>query len=344
MHIRSLSKRLLSTVARWKSLNAVLRRRFRRHLVVLCYHGIVAGNNSVDPGRRVGAVTTDEFREHLATIVRYYTPVSAVDVMEAVHGSGTLPDYAILLTFDDGLRNNFVNAAPILEQFGLPALFCVTTSMVDTGCLLWTHELYERILSWNHAVLPMPDNLTETRVPGTFECRTMLASRIRELCKRIPDAARCAYLERLRGGAELSMPDACRELYEVMTWDEVRELVSRGFEVGSHTVSHPILTRLSRQQVARELAESKARIEDVVGRACFSIAYPNGGRADVSASVVGDASKAGYVLGFTLSGRLTRSGASVSALEIGRVCIVPGLTRNAFRARLSGLSGLLRRF
>jgi peptidoglycan/xylan/chitin deacetylase (PgdA/CDA1 family) len=75
-------------------------------------------------------------------------------------------------------------------------------------------------------------------------------------------------------------------------WDELAALADRGWEIGSHTVTHPRLTRLDDEQLAAELSESKRAVEEHLGGACRSLAYPYG---DEDARVVAAARRAGYV-------------------------------------------------
>lgn len=85
-----------------------------------------------------------------------------------------------------------------------------------------------------------------------------------------------------------------------MSWDELRALAERGVEVGSHTVSHPHLPRLSDEELARELGESRDRLEDELGRPCRFLAYPFG---DEDERVRTAARAAGYDGAFALPGR-----------------------------------------
>jgi peptidoglycan/xylan/chitin deacetylase (PgdA/CDA1 family) len=85
------------------------------------------------------------------------------------------------------------------------------------------------------------------------------------------------------------------------SWDDLRALADAGWEIGSHTCSHPHLTRIADDALAEELAGSRARCETAIGRPCRSIAYPYG---DVDARVVAAARDAGYLYGATLSERI----------------------------------------
>jgi peptidoglycan/xylan/chitin deacetylase (PgdA/CDA1 family) len=106
-----------------------------------------------------------------------------------------------------------------------------------------------------------------------------------------------------RDGAPLAIPelegDDPKEL-ATMTWDELRGHADRGITIGSHTVSHPHLTRLSDAELRRELEDSKHELEAELGRACAELAYPYG---EHDARVCAAARAAGYSVAYALRGR-----------------------------------------
>lgn len=90
-----------------------------------------------------------------------------------------------------------------------------------------------------------------------------------------------------------------------LAWDEIRWLADRGWEIGSHTCSHPHLTQVADAQLDDELRRSKADCAEQLGRPCTSIAYPYG---DHDGSVVNSARNCGYTAAGTLPARLRHGG------------------------------------
>jgi peptidoglycan/xylan/chitin deacetylase (PgdA/CDA1 family) len=90
-----------------------------------------------------------------------------------------------------------------------------------------------------------------------------------------------------------------------MTWDDLGELAELGWEIGSHTRTHPRLTQLDDAQLEHELGESRQECASRLGRVCQAIAYPYG---DVDERVADAARRLGYNAGATLSRRLERLG------------------------------------
>jgi peptidoglycan/xylan/chitin deacetylase (PgdA/CDA1 family) len=109
--------------------------------------------------------------------------------------------------------------------------------------------------------------------------------------------------ERLRVGPALQhwLGSAYEAELESMTWDEIRQLSEAGWEIGSHTVTHPYLTEIDDVALDRELRDSKGRLEREIGRPCRTIAYPSGNFDDRVARV---AAVAAYEVAGALPRRL----------------------------------------
>jgi peptidoglycan/xylan/chitin deacetylase (PgdA/CDA1 family) len=110
-------------------------------------------------------------------------------------------------------------------------------------------------------------------------------------CSDFADSGSLAVPEVEGAGAE--HPKA----FEVMGWDELAELAEQGATIGSHTCSHPRLTRLDDAELDRELRVSRSRIEQTLGRPCELLAYPYG---DQDSRVTAAAKEAGYAAAFAL--------------------------------------------
>jgi peptidoglycan/xylan/chitin deacetylase (PgdA/CDA1 family) len=113
-----------------------------------------------------------------------------------------------------------------------------------------------------------------------------------------------------------------------ISWSELRQLADAGWEVGSHTSTHPRLTDCDDASLERELRASRTRCEDRLGRPCRSIAYPFG---DVDGRVVRAAADAGYSAACTLPDRLHEP----SPLAWPRVAVWRADTGIRFRIKVS---------
>jgi peptidoglycan/xylan/chitin deacetylase (PgdA/CDA1 family) len=113
-----------------------------------------------------------------------------------------------------------------------------------------------------------------------------------------------------------------------MSWDQLGELAEAGWEIGSHTRTHPHLTTLDDETLREELVRSREEVEQRLGRACPTLAYPYG---DHDERVVQAAGAAGYTAAGTLPGRLPRP----RPLAWPRVGVYRGDDERRFRLKVS---------
>ena len=205
----------------------------------------------------------------LRYLVRHFKVVSLETMLDRLT-NGSLPlAHEIVLTFDDGLRNNLTVAYPILRQLQVPATMFVCPAMVESGEWLWNHEMRCRLQT-----LAAPD-LAELRMkllaPGTS------VDAIIEWMKTLRLQQRRMAQATIQQATPAFQPTATqREAFDIMDWDDLRSLDCNLITVGSHTLSHPILTTLSAEELESEILESRRCLEQRLHRKVDFFCYPNG--------------------------------------------------------------------
>ncbi len=187
--------------------------------------------------------------------------------------AGTMPSRALAITFDDGYADNHDVAMPILRRHGLTATFFVATGFLDGG-RMWNDSVIEAVRRTRQpqlnlaalgasglSVLPTTTNAERTRAIGE----------ILRAIKYLPVAERLRRVDALVAQAETSLPDDL-----MMTAAQVRGLHNAGMQLGPHTVSHPILARMSNDEARREIVDSKRQLESIIAAPTTVFAYPNG--------------------------------------------------------------------
>ncbi|MGQ0653476.1 MAG: polysaccharide deacetylase family protein [Betaproteobacteria bacterium] len=174
----------------------------------------------------------------------------------------------VALTFDDGLRSNVTVAYPILKKLGLPATFYVCPELIDRRRWLWNHEMRARVGAMDHNAFR---SLAEEHgAPAETEAFI-------EWMKRLDLAARLPVERAVRRATRyfISTP-AQHEQFDLATWDELARLDPALVTIGSHTLTHSILTSLTEAEAQHEIAESRRRIEERLQRPATQFCYPNG--------------------------------------------------------------------
>jgi len=217
--------------------------------------------------------TTGENAPALAAQLRYlarnFKIVSLAAMVDRLAQQGAAGPNEVVLTFDDGLRNNFTVVYPVLRELQLPATFFVCPDLIGAGRWLWNHEARCRLQS-----LP-PEELTEVR--SKLLAANVSVEGMVEWVKTLKPPQRRWAEEMIRQATPDFHPTAAQcEAYDMMGWEEVSALDPALITIGSHTLSHPILTTLTAGELDRELRESRRMLEQKLAREISFFCYPNG--------------------------------------------------------------------
>jgi peptidoglycan/xylan/chitin deacetylase (PgdA/CDA1 family) len=204
----------------------------------------------------------------------------------------------VALSMDDGYRDNHEVLPALLERVGAPATLFLESRALDERRLNWTHRyfwLQERLgaeILARRILDRTRDAPLETKLGELLEAGRELEYRVKLALKY--DAERDdreRVLDELFADEQGDERALCETLY--MDWPQARALVGKGFELGGHTVSHSILSRLDPGRQAEEVRGGRDALAREVGEAAtFSFAYPFGRRWDFddrSAAAVRDA-------------------------------------------------------
>lgn len=285
-------------------------------LLAVNYHYVSAGERP--DSRGVFATPIARLVEQVELLARSFELVSRDRLVAAVRGERALPDRSCVITFDDGLREQFELALPALVALGAPALFLVPGRPLAEGAALFVHKTHHvrEQLSEDEFAQRVGRRLDELREPvlDVSDDDALAAYRY-----DAPEVARLKYVlnhvlpERVRERViddlfhELVPDEAAfaRELY--MPAEQVRELEQRHSAVGAHSYSHRPLALLGAAAAREDLARNAEILTSVTGVRPPVLSYPHGSAAAVSPEVAEAAGAEGFVAGFTMERAFNRS-------------------------------------
>lgn len=287
------SGRLVSSIDRLAKYSGILRRMRRRNaagVTILMYHKILPRHSASRYPLRNLVVDTDTFDGQMAWLADHFEVLPVQDAMARLEvgraESGRTKRPVACVTFDDGYRDNFDHAAPILESHGLRGTFFVATDFVcgtafwfDLASMAWGNDSANAL---RQAIRAVPE-LGE-RFSGVSTLDAWLSA-----LKRIPPESRAAVLA---GIGSSTVGDS--EIYGAMTSEQVCQLSRRGHEIGAHSVTHRILTQLDDATLRMELEQSRSTLSGWTGTRIEGVCFPNGNYDD---RVVAAARTAGYLYG-----------------------------------------------
>ena len=241
-----------------------------RPCLILMYHGVVSEHPSRFNWRHV---STADFEVHLQMLRRHCNVLSLADL----HGENLCPKRLnVALTFDDGFRNNFLHALPLLEKYKTPASFYVTGANEIGIPFLWPDFL--DILS-RHADGPIQiEDLQFVKRGRTFVEKKSGDSLANIIKHQRPawDFKQAMFDAFRRWQPNLSRPDY-RPYWELMSDEEIRQASSSGWvTIGCHGYYHNNLGELPLQDALEELEKSRSYLEHITGSPVRELAFPDG--------------------------------------------------------------------
>lgn len=278
----------------------------RSKALILMYHRFSDNEDLVSTSARC-------FTEQLDYAADHYRIVPLSVLAGYVRKGVAVPSGLAVITIDDGYRDSFDIAYPILRERKIPATAFVVTDFVDQATWLWTDKV--RYLTSRAASSLLEANIDEQSLRIELEGRISRlkgAQRVNAELKLIADEAKDDAIRRIAASLDVPLPDAPPAEFLPLTWEQVREMDSNGIEIGSHTVTHPILTRISRERLRYELCESRSRLESALGHKVELLGYPNG---DHDATVQEEAARAGYKCAVTADYGLNNGHSNPLALK-----------------------------
>jgi peptidoglycan/xylan/chitin deacetylase (PgdA/CDA1 family) len=262
----------------------------RKTFTILTYH-CISEKHYGDPFL---CVSPRNFEKQIEYLQKRYKIVSLTNLIR-YRNSAELPfkDY-IAITFDDGYRDNYTNAYPILKKYRVPATIFLSTDYIGTDKLFWwdrltaiTESIRRKKVDFSLPKSIYPKKI-KTEIVKIFSKKrfnsTHAIAELSFLFKKISERKRNLILSDLERQISYLPKDEQKRPYP-LTWEQVRQMSENDIEFGSHTITHSILTRIKQKQAEYEIRHSKLEIERKIGRRVLHFCYPNGERSDCNEQI-----------------------------------------------------------
>jgi peptidoglycan/xylan/chitin deacetylase (PgdA/CDA1 family) len=257
-----------------------------RHPVVLMYHGVPRSGSPVNAG---------VFESHVLFLKKHFEIVGPAAVDERRAPSERI---RVLLTFDDGFRNNAEVVAPILKRHSVPAIFFVCTRHATPGKYLWFSYLnmLRKYFRGNGFVFEGEHmDMSPERITHTLKS---LETHLMEVAPH-PSGMYDIIDQRLPRLEDFASTDDLNDSCAGMTEEQIQELAADPlFTIGAHTVDHPSLMRCNDLEVELQIKRNKDWIQSLTGVNCDTIAYPN---AEYRKEIIEICRRLGFTRGYAVN-------------------------------------------
>ena len=305
---------------------AFVRRKFTKlQAAVLMYHRVCPNDNTWS----YTGLSPKYFEKQMKYLRTNFEILSLETLGQYIQSGESLPKKSVVITFDDGYKDNFLYAYTILKKYNIPATVFLATGFIGTDKLLWWDKIGYVLENTSVKEFEL-DTIGHYKLNSLAD-RIIATNRITEQIKSIPDENKHHTEKELLKTLEVEIPPGLGNNL-LLNWEEVAEMSTGGISFGAHTVNHPILTNLPIEQAKSEIMISKKDLEARLDRPVTTFSYPNGDR---NAELVEFVSNSGFTCAVsTKPGRLINT--KDNPYELNRMC---SLDFNVLKIMLSGLWG-----
>lgn len=310
---------------------------FRHRLLVVMYHGVTAADYQPPVWTQL---PSHVFEKQIEWLSRNFTPVTLSEVVAAIKHGKDLPSNSVLITFDDGLKNNYTVAYPVLKKYQVPGAIFLTVDFIGTDRFFWVDELYMALVEARQQGVAI--NLSFPAADSNFKIGKIWNAYyvMVEFLKRTPEVERKKRLKFIFDQVSID-----RQKYQndfgLLSWNDVRTMDDeRLIEFGCHTATHRILTSVTDENLEDELFGAKQRMENKLGYKINTFCYPNGGfGVDYLAKHRDLLHSAGYVCAFSTNSGMFNVGTD-HPFSIPRIAAGNDLTsaEPVFKLNVSGVN------
>lgn len=236
----------------------------KKKLFILIYHRVLDEPDFMRPDE----VDKKKFTWQMQLLAKYFNVLPLAVALEKMKNN-TLPARAVCITFDDGYADNYLNAYPILKQNKISATFFIASGYLDGG-RMWNDTIIETLRDYPEPQLDLTTIKLGKYSTGTETEKARSASQIIQEIKHLDSEQRIKYTDYITSFSD-NLPTNL-----MLTSEQLIELKQGGMEIGGHTVTHPIMAKISAEQLQQEIADNKKKLETLIQTVIYVFAYPNG--------------------------------------------------------------------
>lgn len=232
------------------------------------------------------------FEAQIAYLSSKFKIISLSEAVEKINNN-CLDDRYAVITFDDGYKNNFDIALPILEKYNAPATIYLVTSLINTNKVFWFTRLLsalnntrEESITWEGVRLKLSS--VEDKAESSQKLQQSLKAYNEETAQiKLTEIERLLKVE-----GTLHIPAS--SAFSMLSKDELGRMIDTGLiEFGAHTYSHPILANSTISEQKKQIELSILQTQELTGLPCYHFAYPNGGHNDFNDDTINILKNAG---------------------------------------------------
>lgn len=265
---------------------------------ILFYHGVIPEASS-SPIQALHH-SANQFERQIEYLSKHREVITLRELETKLEGNADIDRHQVVLTFDDGFKNNCTIAAPILERYSIKPTLFTSTKHVTEGARFPTYFIRCALLYTQKKQVKL-EQIGKELSTSSRQDRLRSLAIVTRFVKRSSVSTVNQVVEEAKTWLSLDSWRKMEKMFsseELMNWEDVRYLSQLGWDIGSHCHDHAILHDNNKVEASYQLSTSRKIIKEEIGQ-CDYFAYPNGEAGSICSRAVSEVSSSGYSLGLS---------------------------------------------
>ncbi|MBN07654.1 MAG: polysaccharide deacetylase [Rhodospirillaceae bacterium] len=265
-------------------------------LVILLYHGVTSSSSIGIENVSRKHISEVEFRRQIRFVKENCNPLTIEQVVYHCRTGQKFPPHSVAITFDDGFKNNFEIAAPVLREYQVPAVFYVCAGVINTDLMFWVDELECCINSTKKKKIKLKLGGETSFKVGTYEEKLTALEKIKSFCKLCSSIEKSRIVREVVASTEIEPGVNYSENYQKISWQELIELDRDPlFTIGAHTLYHDVLRNQPEKDMYATIQLSLDLLSYNLQHSIHHFSYPEGQAAHYDQKVIDYLKRVGVV-------------------------------------------------
>lgn len=257
-------------------------------LLILLYHGVYENSLKGIENYSGKHIKKDIFVTHLKILKDLnFTFLSIDQIVEYIKTKKKFPKNSVSITFDDGFYNNYKVACPILDDLKIPAVFYITSGLINTDNLFWVDKIEACINNTSEKSINVKlDKLYNFNIENKKN-KIQANERIKKFCKRAKVKIRDNIISNLEAITRITPISSMSSNYKILNWDQLNLINNNKlFTIGGHNLYHDTFTNMEPDKIDEEIYETLKLLKNNLNVDIKHYSYPEGQDLDYNDDVI----------------------------------------------------------
>ena len=246
-------------------------------LTILLYHGVTEGQSHGIENFSKKHLNSEEFERQIKFLKDNCVILSIDEVVSLKNKGQPYPARSVVISFDDGFKNNSTVAAPILNAYDVPAVFYITSGIVNTDLMFWVDKVEDCINLTEERNITLELNSIQSFPLSSSSEKIQAVTEIKKHCKSVEDTKKEQILSELVEQTRIIPSVKHAKNYQKIDWEEVIALHKTPlFTIGGHSMYHSILANLESAEMKKDIDLSIDLLQFHLKEKVKHYAYPEG--------------------------------------------------------------------